>query len=494
MKRIFLLAIILSFSLVISACKPVDYQLFGNSLEAIYYIEISENLTAHVNLTFYYDADKPQKGLEIALPQSQNARLIYLGDEQGEIKDYHFKKIIKDGKTVSKEDEFKFKTHEQPPGRRWVNILYQYPLNTANKIYLESDPSTRETLNQSSGEALLKKAGISPLWDAPGVKKTFEIYFPQTFYPYYALVEMVEPEGTELAEVDTAKKAIRFSTKGWMRYLDVEFVADLEEPSRLQIGETEHFIVASVYEEANWFKERVEPYYPVITQLTGLPSPYKKHLAVIDSEPPTFDSETTLKISHPVPRGGIFLTGLIFPELAIHETTHVYLEFLDKFNQTSWFNEGSATYTQKLMVDYDLKFIEYNELKKLYETNHVFDQAWSPSLNREKYPINYYMYGAFIIDGYIQEYGLEAMHKVYLRLKELSAGCEGRCYSHKDIIKVMIETSGKPITEEDILYPYKKLFLTNKSLFLQKVEPLVKDIYCYGEGESLSCSAPSDNW
>ncbi len=494
MKIIFLLIIILSLSLVISACEPVDYKSFADSKEAVYHIEIGENLTVNVNLTFYYDTDEQPNTLRVTLPPDSS--LIYLGDELGEITDYRFMRVIQGGKTITRENDFQFKTHYQPSSMRTVNVLYQYPLDFVEAIYYysESNLSPSDALIKNPEKTFLQKTGIHPLWDVPGVKKTFEIHFPQTFYPYYASAEMVEPEGIEPAEIDTAKRTVKFSTNSWMRYLDVEFVADLEDPSRLKIGETEHYIIASNDEEANWFKKSVEPHYPVITQLTGLPSPYKKHLAIIDSEPPAPDLETMYKISHSLPRGGIFLSGPFYPAVVIHETTHVYLEFLDKFNQTSWFNEGSATYTQKLMVDYDLKFLHYHELKEIYETNHIFDEAWVPLINPEKYPVNYYMYSAFIIDAYIQEYGLEAMHKVYLQLKELSAKCESICYSHDDIIKVMIEASGKPITEEDILYPHKKLFLTNKSLFLQKVEPLVQGIYCYGENESMSCSAPSDNW
>lgn len=101
-----------------------------------------------------------------------------------------------------------------------------------------------------------------------------------------------------------------------------------------------------------------------------------------------------------------------------------------------------------------------------------------------------YNYGKFIIGSYVNEYGIDFLKKFYSILNEarIESTCEpigiadswdsakkktNQSYDsnciYNTIADILAEASGKNITRDDILYPYKKLFIENEEEFKKKV-------------------------
>lgn len=247
-------------------------------------------------------------------------------------------------------------------------------------------------------------------------------------------------------------------TKGNWTLLETErYITDIENPSEKEIAE---------------FKIADEFFY-ILENITGFVSPYKKFvIEVFNSGDLCGDARACAGTA-----GFTIRRDAISADTMIHESMHAFQQQIRKnvyLEPLVWFDEGTATYAGNLFSEL------YN---KKYSTNYYIPNKPSYESVKEFYLKNnrtvedvyfLYEYSAFSFHIYVKECGENALKKVFQTLKEIKETKSPYKITTSELVKIMGDACGKEMTEDDIDYPYRDLFLKDENAFREKIKNFVE--------------------
>jgi hypothetical protein len=164
-----------------------------------------------------------------------------------------------------------------------------------------------------------------------------------------------------------------------------------------------------------------------------------------------------------------------------HEFTHYSNSFITDSTYPTWLEEGSAVYSNIKYVEkysHDSKVnalsptikISISSLENWYFANRTIESLYA---NVSEYYLSYPVYG-FLVNNYAKSYGEERLEVSLNEIRNKKLAIKDRFLSDQELeditINSFISNSGQNLTEEDILFPDKKLLFENKTAFEDKMK------------------------